>query len=119
MDVIRVATEIENKIKELDKAKLLLKSRSDKRAETSALYDKAVAVVLIGLRNGKAYEMDGVAISDPPASVMEKMAKGICWQEKLNMDMAEGEYKSLITGIELVEAQLNGWQSINRHLSEK
>ena len=119
MTPLDVADQIEHRIKELDKAKLLLKPRTDKRAETSALYDKAVAVVLIGLRNGKAYEMDGVAISDPPASIMEKIAKGICWQERLNMDLAEGEYKSLITGIELLQAQLNGWQSINRHLSEK
>lgn len=116
---IDIADQIELKIRQLDKAQDLLKERSEKRAETSADYDKAVAVVLIGLRNGKSYELNGVAIQDPPASIMEKVARGICWQEKLNMDLAEGQYKSLITGIEMIQSQLMGWQSIYKFQSEK
>jgi len=119
MDTINVANAIEDKIHELDKAKLLLKERGDHKAESSANYDKAIAVTLIGLKNGKSYTLDGVSIADPPASIMDKLSRGICWKEKLEMEKAEAGYKSLITGIEILESQLNGWQSINRHLSEK
>lgn len=119
MTPLDVADQIHRKIDDLDKAKNELKKRSEKKAETSANYDKAVAIVLIGLRNGKPYEMNGVSIADPPATIMDKVARGICWQEKLNMDLAEGEYKSLITGIEMIQSQLMGWQSINKFLSEK
>ena len=118
MNTQDVSLSIQEIIKQLETAKKHIKERSEKKAEASAQYDKAVASVLIGLRNGKAYELDGVAISEPPASIMDKVARGICWQEKLNMDLAEAEYKSLITGIELTQSQLMGWQSIFKYQSE-
>ena len=64
-------------------------------------------------------DIEGEVIKDPPATALEKIAKGICYKEKLEMDKADAEYKSLITYIDIVESQLNGWQSINRYLSEK
>ena len=54
-----------------------------------------------------------------PATIIEKTAKGICWQARLDMEKADALYKSLISNIDSVQAELNGFQSINRHLSEK
>lgn len=119
MEKIKVATEIEKKIAELELAKKHLSKRSEVKAETSANYDKAVALTIIKLRNGQTLELDGEKIVDPPATALDKIAKGICFKEKLEMDKAEAEYKSLITYIEVVQSQLNGWQSINKFLSEK
>ena len=119
MEVTKVAQEIENKIILLDKMKVEIKSRSEKKATTSADYDKKIAITIMGLQSGKEYELDGEKIQNPTATITEKLAKGICWKEKLEMDKAEGLYKSLLSNIEATKAQLNGWQSINRHLEEQ
>lgn len=118
MNAQDVSISIQEIIKQLETAKKHIRERSEKKAETSAHYDKAITSVLIGLKNGKSYELDGVAIANPPASIMDKLARGICWQEKLNMDLAEAEYKSLLTGIEIAQSQLMGWQSIYKYQSE-
>ena len=106
-------------IAELEKAKNHLRERSEKKAETSAEYDKAMAISIMKLRNGVELDLEGEKIKDPPATIIEKIAKGICFKEKLEMEKADAEYKSLITYISTVESQLNGWQSINRYLQEK
>lgn len=119
MDAITVAVEIEKRIKELEVAKKQLKERSNKKAEANANYDKVLALTLIKLRNNLITEFEGVEIKDTPATILEKVAKGICFQERLEQEKADAEYKSLITYISTVESQLNGWQSINKYLSEK
>jgi len=50
---------------------------------------------------------------------MEKIAKGICYQEKLNMELAEAQYKNAIVGMSAIQAELNGFQSIYRHLEQR
>ena len=119
MEVLQVATEIQKKISELQKALPEIKKRGEEKAETSAEYDKAVALVIIKIRNGAEMMFEDQKIVDPPATILEKIARGICYKEKLAMEKADAYYKSLITYISTVESQLNGWQSINRYLSEK
>jgi len=119
MEILKVANEIQKKIAELEKAKDHLKERSEKKAETASEYEKAIAVTMIKLKNGRKMELDGEEIVNPLATIIEKIARGICYKEKLEMDKAEAEYKSLITYISTVESILNGWQSINKYLQDK
>jgi len=42
--------------------------------------------------------------------------QGICWEECLKRTDADGCYKGLITIMESLKAELNGLQSINKHL---
>ena len=93
METVEVALEIRKKIAELDTWKKELLSISVPKAQAESDYDKAMAKTIIGLKNGISYE-------------------------KLEMDKAETKYKSTLNIINLIEAQLNGYQSINRHLSE-
>lgn len=116
MDIIEVATAIQSKIKTLEVGRELLKERARTKAETMAEYEKEIAKVLIGLKNGKEYELDGEKIQNPPASIAERIAKGICYQEKLDMELAEAEYKNSIVGMQAIQAELNGFQSLNRYL---
>ena len=116
MDVIQVKDKIEGLISQLDRAKKELKSRSEKKAETIAEYDKALAVTIIKIKNGAKMNLEDYEVKDCPATIIEKTAKGICWKERLDMEKADAEYKSLITYIGVTESQLNGYQSINRHL---
>lgn len=119
MEVFKVSERIESKIKELDKFKAVIKERTDRKAEANANYDKSLAVTMIKLKNGMVTEFEGQMLGNIPATLIEKIAKGICFNERLELEKAEAEYKSLITNIDTTCAQLNGWQSINRYLQEK
>lgn len=116
LEPIRVAENIENKIKALELGRDLLKERGPNKAQAIADYDKAMAKILIQLKNGVEMTLEGEIIKDPPASVMEKIAKGLCYKEKFAVELAEIEYKNAVVGMEALEAELNGWQSINRFL---
>lgn len=118
MDLITIAKLIYGRCQELERLKGDLSSLAQKKAETSADYEKTLAMTIVGLKNGKEYELDTVKITEQPTTVLEKVAKGICWKAKLEMDLAESAYKNSLKTIELTESQLNGYQSINRYLSE-
>jgi len=115
-DIIRTKEKIEALINSLQGAKKELKARGEKKAETIANYDKVLALTILKMKNGIIKEFEGANITDPPATILEKLAKGYCWQERLELEKADAAYKSLITYIDVTEAQLNGYQSINRHL---
>jgi len=71
---------------------------------------------LIQLRNGIEFELDGELVKDPPATLCESISRGICYKEKIAEETAITEYKNAITGMMALEAELNGLQSIYRHL---
>ena len=88
------------------------------RAEGMAEYDKSLAKTIIQLKNGKEFELDGSKISNPIASNAEKIAKGVCWKEKLNKEQAEGTYKAYFVKLDILKTQMNGLQSIKKHAEE-
>lgn len=116
LDVIKIAEKINNHINLLGIMRKEIRQRADDRANAIALYDKALAIAIIKLKNGEVFELDGNEIKNPIGSITEKIAKGICWKEKLNIEKGDGLYKSLISNIDSVKAELNGMQSIYRHL---
>ena len=116
MNVIDVSNEIQERIKALSTYRDQLKELSKNKAECSADYERALARCIVELRSGKEMQIDTVIVKDPPATVLEKVAKGIVWQVGMNRDVAEARYKNAIANIEAVKAELNGWQSIYRHL---
>jgi hypothetical protein len=118
MEPLKLATMIEGKIKELEKGRKSLQERATKKATSCAVYEKEIAKVLIQLKNGVEFDVYGLKVVNPPATIMEKIAKGICFEEKLAMELGEAEYKNAIVGMSAIEAELNGLQSINRHLEE-
>ena len=107
-----VAKLIEEKINLLEEGRRRLETDAFARAEQSALYDKALAKIIIRLKNGDMIEFDGEKIQNPPATILEKIAKGICFQERLNADLAEATYKNTLVKIETIQAQLNAYQSL-------
>jgi len=117
MDLIDVTEKIKEKIRELDDQRNLLEEYSQTKAVTSAEYDKELAKTIILLKNGKEFDLDGVKILNPLTTITEKIAKGICWEQALNKDIAESKYKNQTELIEIIKAQLNGYQTIQRHLS--
>ncbi|KKM95941.1 hypothetical protein LCGC14_1183120 [marine sediment metagenome] len=119
MEIVNIAQEIEKKVKALELGRDILKEYAHNKANTIGEYEKKIAITLIKLRNGTEFELDGAKIKNPPVSIMEKIAKGICFQGKIDMEVAEAEYKNGIVGMSAISSELNGYQSIFRHLEQK
>ena len=118
MELIELSQQIQDKIRTLELMRAELKNRATEKARSKASYEREVAITIVKLRNGVKMNIGGQEIENPPASVTEKIARGICWEECLAMDEADGLYKSLIVNLQVVQAELNGLQSINRFLKE-
>lgn len=118
MEIVRVATEIENRIKVLSSMRESLRELSINKANAIARYEKELAKTIIKLRHGRAIEVDGEVVKDPPATLIEKIARGACDKELLDKDMAEAAYKNAISSLSTIQSELNGYQSIYRYLEE-
>lgn len=121
LDVKKVADLIEEKIKLLVKGRFQLEERAKYKAEALSNYDRKLAIVIIKLRNGEPISIDqkeDTIVKNPPATLIEKIARGVCWEEKLAMELADAEYKLTIEKLKAVESELNGYQSINRYLEK-
>jgi hypothetical protein len=116
MELMQISEQIVKKINEIDTIRAELKKRGEDKALTASDYDRNIAMTLMGLENGKAYNIGDDVVQNPPKSIMEKLARGLCWQEKLEMDKAEANYKSVVSNLDAVKSQLNALQSLNRNL---
>lgn len=117
-DIMDVAEKIRLKIEALEQASGALDQKGNEKARAIANYDKALAITLIRLRAGHKLTLDNHTIQNPPATIMEKIAKGMCVSERMVLEIAESGYKSTISKIRALEAALNGYQSIFRHLDK-
>lgn len=116
MDLIQVSQEIIKLQQTLKKMGRHIKDRIVKRAKLESEYDKALAVTIIELKSGVTKELGGKSITSPPVTLIPKISVGLCWQEKLNTDTAEAEYKSLMANIDNVKTQITALQSILKHI---
>ena len=116
MEVIQVSKTIENLIKEIGKCRREIETKGKARAKAIMEYDKAMAICTATLRNDKIYMLAGKEYPQPPTTLVEKLAKGICAQQRYDCEIAESAYKACISNLEALKAQLNGYQSIFRHL---
>jgi len=86
------------------------------KAQAIRDYDKKIAIIMLGLREGENYKVGDKQVREPPpVSILEKLAKGLASEEKFKLDLAESAYKSCHTKIEAAKAILNAQQSIWRH----
>jgi hypothetical protein len=116
IEVLKIAEQIQAKIKLLEAGReALLKVGKDK-ALAAAQYDKELAVTMLRLRSGKPCELGGEIAKDLPATLIEKIAKGICWQACYEKELAECAYKSVVTKLDSIKSELNGYQSMNKYL---
>lgn len=118
MQAVEVAKQIEVKIQLLEKGRGMLLPLALERANKLAEYDKTLAIIILKLRNGQEMTFEGQPVKELPVTLTEKVAKGICWQEKLASETADTEYVLAVKKLQTVESELQGYQSIFRHLSE-
>ena len=115
-DPIAVAELIQDKILELDNERPRLFDTSQSKAQAISDYDRAMALVVLKLKNGTIKEFEGEPINGIAVTLIPIIAKGICWRECFTKEAEEAGYKAVISNIEAIKAGLNGLQSINKHL---
>lgn len=118
MEIMDISKKIQDKIGLLEDMRLRIKERAERKATAISNYDKALAITIIKLKNGKHMELDNNIIEKPPTTIIDKIAKGVCYKEKLEMEEADALYKCVISNINSVLAELNAYQSIFRHLEK-
>lgn len=116
MEVIQVSQTIEKLIKEIGKTRREIEVKGKARAKAISNYDKRLAISMANLREDENYLLAGKKYSQPPTTLVEKLAKGICEQDRYDLEIAESAYKACISNLDALKAQLNGYQSIYRHL---
>lgn len=116
LDIISVSNAIHDKIKELETERSYIGKLAREKAQSIAEYEKKMAITIIALKNGMEIEIDGNKIKSPPVTIVEKIAKGACYVEKIAADLAEAKYKAHIVKMDCLIAEMNGYQSIYRHL---
>ena len=119
MEVIEISQRITEKIELLETGRKELLKRARRKAEAVADYEKALATTIIKLRHDAIPEVFGFPVINLPATLIEKTARGLVYSEKLEMELAESEYKAAIVGMAAIQAELNGYQSVNRFLQHE
>lgn len=106
MDLMKVKDCIEKLISEIGHCRRDIETKGNTRAQAISNYDKQLKIAIVTLKeNGKF-----------PATLIEKIAKGVCSDHRLTLELAEVGYKACISNLTALMAQLNGYQSIYRHL---
>jgi len=116
LEVTETAEKIQDSINKLQLYSGKLKEVAQKRAVAISEYDKQVAKIIMTLKNGGEVEFEGEVITKPAATIMDKLTKGICWRERLEMEKADSAYKNCLTIIKVEQSVLQGYQSINKFL---
>ncbi len=97
---------VEKIIKEIGDCRRDIETKGNARAQAISNYDKQLKIAIVTLRDAGKF----------PATLIEKIAKGVCSDHRLTLELAEVGYKACISNLTALMAQLNGYQSIYRHL---
>jgi len=115
MEARLVKKYIEKIIKDIGDCRREIEKKGNAKAKAMKNYDKALAIALATLGHSDNYELGGKTYKQPPVTIREKIAKGICADFLEEKEIAECAYKACISNLEALKAQLNGYQSIYRH----
>jgi hypothetical protein len=116
MDVLDVSKEIQRYIKALRDAQNEITKQAGIKARAMRGLKRNMAITTVRLRNGEEMEVGGEKIQSPPATLMKTIAEGICAEDFLQYDVAEADYKEIVTRVETIRAILCGYQSLYKHL---
>lgn len=113
-DILTNAVKIEYTINEISEQANRLEQAALEKANTVANYEREMAITILKLKNGAIPEWEGQKMGNLAANLIPTVAKGICYHESFDREMADANYKSLIVKIDALKAQLNGFQSLNK-----
>ena len=113
---VSTSKEIRAKISELRDARAVIFNSAKNKARAISNFARNVAIKELKLKNGLIKEWEGIEVGRVVASSARKIAEGMCWFEMNDKEEGEALYKAHLTNIEAIKAELNGLQSINKHL---
>ena len=119
MEPITIAQKIQERIDEIDMYKNIIFEAATKKAKTKKEYAKACVLTKLQLKNGTIDTWEGEKVGKINQSAADSMAKEMNYQLLFEAEEADAHYKSVIVCIESTVAQMNGLQSINRHLERE
>jgi hypothetical protein len=99
---------IESLIKDIGNCRREIEAKGNARAKAISNYDKQLEMAIRTLKAETTF----------PATLIEKIAKGVCSDHREKLELAEVAYKACLSNLEALKAQLNGYQSVFRHLEE-
>lgn len=102
--LLQISQQINDKIKELEELKNQLQFNAAKEAD----YQLALAKAILVLKSG----------GQTPISIIRDLAKGECYQQQLDKDTEKARYDIVKEKVDIVKAQLNGYQTIHKHMEE-
>ena len=117
-DMIKLATEIVRKIRELESARDELARLAQDVGPTEGAYRKELAVTTMKLKNGIKFTIDDTVVENPPATTTITIAHGICSANKVKALSSEIQWRSQMKICDMLQSELNGLQSVNKHLSD-
>jgi len=106
MEVVETAQKIEDLIKALSAELERSEGLIAQKAETAAAYDKAAAVQAVRMKE------DGLTVG-----LIDKIVKGKLADLNAQKILAEETLRAHFWRLEVLMAQLNGYQSINKYLN--
>ena len=116
MDVVKCAKIIEKIVAEIGEVRKKIKDKGEAKAKTISGYDKSLAITLAELGHNENYELNKKTYKQPPITLRKTIAKGIVADFLYEKEIADSDYKACISNLEALKAQLNGYQSIYKHL---
>jgi len=115
-ELVGIAKDIHSIIEEMTRERQNISTVAQNKAKAIGDYDKAIALTIVKLRNGISFEFDGQTIQNPPVTIIEKIAKGICSEKGVEADKQEALYRATLSNLATLQAQLNGLQSLLKYM---
>lgn len=104
--ITEYADKIDDIIALIGQCRREIEGKGEARARAIANYDMRIGIAIVTLKEEGKF----------PATLIEKIAKKLCSEDRYTLEVAESGYKATICNLECLQAQLNGFQSIFRHL---
>ena len=118
LDTTVTAREIMRRDDALTKRGKLLKDYAIAWANAKKEHDKAYGITMAQLEAGAEFIVNGVTIKGKATTTIKKKVEAIIAEEYAEpLDLAKKQYDNLLHAIDILQSQLNGWQSINKHLA--
>ena len=108
MDIIAVKDCIVKLVSEVGKCRREIESKGNARAKAISNYDMRIKIAIVTLKAEGKF----------PATLIEKIAKGVCAKDREDLEIAEAGYKAVICNLQALMAQMNAYQSILRFMDE-
>lgn len=105
-NIIQVSDAIQKLIAEIGKCRREIDGKGEMRARAIANYDMRIGTAIVTLKEEGKF----------PATLIEKIAKKLCSEDRYAMEVAESGYKAAICNLDCLQCQLMGFQTIYKHL---